>query len=605
MALRPDSPAVGTVSQPGSPDQPGEAGGGRRLAWWRLRSWKTDLDLLTRLRDGLRALPDEVDDGQPGAAQRYRGGGHPAAAPVALADAPAPTSTSAPTSTPVSAAAASAPARPEVILPEIPPVPGSAPPGGLALPPPPCGPALPPPPCGLASPPPLPGEPQQAGAGEPGGPPGAGHPDASSLGPGGQGPESADVPAGQDPAPVSLVKLVSPAGPAGPAVAGEDPVAAICAIQETFARMVAAGDDAAAYFYGWLFSHQPRLRLLFPPAMDEQRDRLLTALARIVEGMSTPEEMAVYLGQLGRDHRKYSVQPEMYEVVGNALIATLRAFAGGAFTPAAEEAWIQAYSAASAIMIRAAEEASATAPAYWSAELVESEQRAAGIAVLTVAPDQELRYAPGQHITVQTPRWPNVWRPYSIACTERDDGLIKLHVKAVPGGWVSNALVHHTVPGDELILGPPLGTMTLQHAAGRDVLCVAGGTGLSPLKAITEQVIKESATGARRKVFLFYGARRREELYDLRDLWRLADAYDGLELTPVTSDDPAFDGMQGNVGRVAARYMPHAECETYLSGPAAMVRDSLRALSRAGIPRERIHFDDALLAGHKRVGSGT
>jgi NAD(P)H-flavin reductase len=389
------------------------------------------------------------------------------------------------------------------------------------------------------------------------------------------------------------------------AAAADDPAPAMAAIQETFARMVAAGDDAGAYFYGWLFSHRPKLRLLFPPAMDEQRDRLLVALTRIVDSMSTPEEMAAYLAQLGRDHRKYSVEPDMYEAVGRALIATLRAFSAGAFTPAAEEAWIQAYSAASAIMIRSAEEASATTPAYWTAELVEREQRAPGIAVLTIAPDQELPFAPGQHITLQTPRWPHVWRPYSIACTERDDGLIKLHVKAIPGGWVSSALVHHTEPGDELILGPPLGTMTLQQAGDRDVLCVAGGTGLSPLKAITEQVIKESATGLRRKIYLFYGARRRAELYDLRDLWRLADAYDGLVMTPVTSDDPAFDGMQGNVGRVAARYMPHRECEAYLSGPPAMVRDSLRALSKAGIPRDRIHFDDSLLAGRKRLGSGT
>jgi NAD(P)H-flavin reductase len=139
----------------------------------------------------------------------------------------------------------------------------------------------------------------------------------------------------------------------------------------------------------------------------------------------------------------------------------------------------------------------------------------------------------------------------------------------------------------------------------RDVLCVAGGTGLSPLKAIIEQVIKESAAGSRRQVFLFYGARRRSELYDLKDLWRLADAYDGFQLTPVTSDDPAFDGMQGNVGRVAARYMPHKECEAYVAGPVAMVRETIRVLGKAGIPRERLHFDDALLSERRRVGSGT
>ena len=83
------------------------------------------------------------------------------------------------------------------------------------------------------------------------------------------------------------------------------------------------------------------------------------------------------------------------------------------------------------------------------------------------------------------------------------------------------------------------------------------------------------------------------------------DAYPWLQLTPVTSDDPAFDGMQGNVGRVAARYMPHRECEAYVAGPADMVRETIRVLRRAGIPGERIHYDDALLAARPRVGSGT
>jgi NAD(P)H-flavin reductase len=339
--------------------------------------------------------------------------------------------------------------------------------------------------------------------------------------------------------------------------------------------------------------------------MDEQRDRLLAALTRIVESLSTPEEMASYLTQLGRDHRKFAVEASMYDVVGAALIKTLRAFSGDAFTAEAEAAWTGAYTAASAIMIRASEEDAVSAPAFWTAEVVEREERSHGITVLTVAPDRELRYRAGQHLTVQTPRWPRVWRPYSIACRPREDGLIRLHVRAVPGGWVSNALASHTQPGDELILGPPLGTMVLEHAGDRDLLCVAGGTGLSPLKAIAEQAIKEAGAGRNRKIFLFYGARRREELYDLRDLWRLVDAYDGLQLTPVTSDDPAFDGMQGNVGRVAARYVPHGDCEAYLSGPRSMVADTLRVLAKGGMAPERIHFDDALLASRKRVGSGT
>ena len=405
-----------------------------------------------------------------------------------------------------------------------------------------------------------------------------------------------------DPAPTDVepadaeraADAVAPPTEAGDALEmSTDP--AIASVRDTFAIVGAAGDDAAAYFYGWLFAGHPELRALFPTAMNEQRDRLFRALGRIVRSLSSPEELAAYLTQLGRDHRKYSVEPEMYDAVGDALMATLRAYAGPTFTPAAQEAWVQAYKAASSLMIDSANSDSLTAPPFWTAEVVGNEQRRPDISILTVASYLPLPYEPGQHLTVQTPRWPKVWRPYSIACRPREDGLLTFHIKAVPGGWVSSALVHHTEPGTELILGPALGTMTLRQAGGRDLLCVAGGTGLSPIKAIIEQAIRQS-TDCPRQIHLFYGARTREDLYDLPELWHLTDAYQGLQLTPVTSDDPAFDGMQGNVGRVAARYMPHRECEAYVAGPPAMVRETLGVLTKSGLPRERIHYDDALLA---------
>ncbi len=498
------SPASGTVAASALE----RAAERRALPWWRLRTWRKDLDALTRLRDGLRDMDLES----------------PAAAATTVPEAPAP-----PGSVPTS------PVRPS-----------AAPAGGPHL---------------RGTP-----EPAEGGtASDPGGAAVQHRPEAA---------------------------------------AGLHPDPAIVAIRDTFAHVANAGDGAVGYFYAWLFLRRPELRELFPPAMNEQRDRLFAALSRIVESLSTPDEMASYLSQLGRDHRKYGVDPGMYDAVGDALIATLRAFAESAFTPAAEEAWTQTYAAAAALMIRAAEDDASVAPASWTAEVVQVENRGRDIAMVTLAPDRVLPYQPGQHLTLQTPRWPHVWRPYSIACHPRDDGLITLHVKAVPGGWVSNALVHYTEPGDELILGPALGTMTLAHAQGRDLLCIAGGTGLAPIKAIVEQVVRDSAARPR-QTFLFYGARKRDELYDIKDLWRLSDAYHGLQLTPVTSEDPAFSGMQGNVSRVAARYLPHPDCEAYVAGPAAMVREAIRVLTKAGIPRERIHYDDALLAARSRLGGGT
>jgi NAD(P)H-flavin reductase len=363
-------------------------------------------------------------------------------------------------------------------------------------------------------------------------------------------------------------------------------------------------DKATNYFYSCLFVAHPELRQMFPPAMDEQRDRLFRAIRKIVDTMSTPAELADYLAQLGRDHRKYGVTPQMYGALGEAFNQALRRYAGAVFTPAAEEAWTQAYLAASSIMIRAAE--SDPGPASVTGYVIEHSYRGNGIATMTVAPAGPLPYLAGQHVTIEHPRWPRVWRPYSIANRPRDDGMLTFHVRAVSGGWVSSSLVHYTSPGMQLTLGPALGGMTLGRAASRDLVCIAGGTGLSPVKAIVEQAVRDSLSrGEARSVHLYCGARHREELYDLEGLWKISDAYPGLIVTPVTSDDVLFEGMQGNVGRVAARYLPHGDCEVYVAGPEKMVRETIILLAAAGVPPDRVHYDDALLAGRERVGSGT
>jgi NAD(P)H-flavin reductase len=49
--------------------------------------------------------------------------------------------------------------------------------------------------------------------------------------------------------------------------------------------------------------------------------------------------------------------------------------------------------------------------------------------------------------------------------------------------------------------------------------------------------------------------------------------------------------------------MPHTCCDAYVAGPPEMVRETIRLLARAGLKNERIHFDDALLAGKLRTGA--
>jgi NAD(P)H-flavin reductase len=240
-------------------------------------------------------------------------------------------------------------------------------------------------------------------------------------------------------------------------------------------------------------------------------------------------------------------------------------------------------------MIEAARRDAEETPAWWIATVTRTELRGPDIAVLTLQPEQPLSYLPGQHVSVQTPRWPRLWRTYSIANTPHPDGLLRLHVRAVGGGLVSSVLVHQVRAGDPLVLGAPAGTMTADMRSSRDVLCLAGGTGLAPLKAIVEGIIG-APSPRHREIVLYHGARRHQDLYDLAELREMELAYPWLQVIPAVADEPARDVMSGTVPELAAK-ATFAERDIYISGPDHMIVKTARVLKERGAQDHLIHYD--------------
>ena len=60
-----------------------------------------------------------------------------------------------------------------------------------------------------------------------------------------------------------------------------------------------------------------------------------------------------------------------------------------------------------------------------------------------------------------------------------------------------------------MLLGPARGAMVVDHSSARDILCIAGGTGFAPMKAIIEGLGARPGGQAARRIRLFAGARRR------------------------------------------------------------------------------------------------
>jgi NAD(P)H-flavin reductase len=373
--------------------------------------------------------------------------------------------------------------------------------------------------------------------------------------------------------------------------AAEIPGRQVRLVKESFAAIETRGQQAMEYFYARLFVQNPELRSMFPLAMSTHRQRVFDALAAMIWSVDSPGELADQVGQLARDHRKFGVKDKHCEAFFGALLATIRQFSAGAWDAETAAAWETALGCISTGMRTAAAKDAETSPPWWVGEIIQHDRRGPDLAVLTIRPDQPLPYLPGQYVSVQVARWPRIWRSFSIANAPRASGLIDLHVRAVPGGMVSTALVQYAQAGDSLLLGPAEGTMTISaDDPGPDLLCIAGGTGLAPVKALIEGVIAAGGQRPRRRITLFAGARSADDLYDAADLARLEASYPLLTVIPAVAEGRDWDGLTGPLPDIVRQHATCEDREVFVSGPSRMVREVLRILARR-VSGEHIHYD--------------
>jgi len=354
-------------------------------------------------------------------------------------------------------------------------------------------------------------------------------------------------------------------------------------MRANFAKAAATGDEAPLYFYSHLFLTHPETRELFPVSMAHQRDRLFAALGDVIARVDDLEALVPVLRQLGRDHRKFGTVAAHYPAVGSSLLATLEHFDDG-WSPELAKDWSEAYTLVAEVMITAAEEA-AEQPAWWDADVVGHDRRTFDVAVLQVRPRGRYDYAAGQSISLESELRPRLWRYYSPANAPRPDGLLELHVKARDGGPVSTALVRRVSVGDVLRLGPPVGHLALGSESDRDLLLVAGGMGLAPMKALVDQVARH---GPPRRVDLFVGFRTEDQVYDGTGLRQLQQDNPWLTVTVAVSDDKSSALEQGDIADVVMRAGPWLSREVFIAGPAPMVEDTVARLRQHGVPPHRM-----------------
>ncbi|GAA1460060.1 FAD-binding oxidoreductase [Williamsia maris] len=360
-------------------------------------------------------------------------------------------------------------------------------------------------------------------------------------------------------------------------------------------------DRFVSNFYTRLFSVRPDLRDLFPATMAHQRAALFGVLDHIFEVIPDPAghtDLIGFLGQLGHDHRKYGVSPEDYDVFFRSLLAEISSTLGEDFDPATSAITAQALLLATGVMRGAAE--SARGPATWQARVVEKYRLSRDLAVVRLVTDTPLTYMAGQYLEIQIPQWPRFWRHLSPSIPPNPSGELEFHVRAVPSGTVSASIVTETAVGDVWTLAQSHGTLAVEP--DRDVVLLAGGTGLAPLRSL---IIEMSRRVDSRPTHLFYGMRYPGELYDVGTLAQIAGTNPWLTVTVASEEttnpwwltrdiDFARLGMEHRIGTVAEVALAHgdwSEHQAIVAGSPEMVENTRRSLIIAGVPARRIQSD--------------
>ena len=216
---------------------------------------------------------------------------------------------------------------------------------------------------------------------------------------------------------------------------------------------------------------------------------------------------------------------------------------------------------------------------------------------LVVRTEGPARFEPGQYLSLFVPGLAAP-RCYSMANLANDDGDWELIVRRVPGGRATTAVFEALTVGDTVEVDGPYGLATLRTDAERDLVCVAGGSGLAPMLSIARGA---QAAGLldRHRLHFFYGARTPADVCGGSELEQLGGFGTSVLFHPVVST-PAdvhgqpWDGATGFVHETACAALADrlSDVEWYCAGPPPMTQALQQVLVVDHlVPVGQVHYD--------------
>ena len=190
-------------------------------------------------------------------------------------------------------------------------------------------------------------------------------------------------------------------------------------------------------------------------------------------------------------------------------------------------------------------------------------------------------------------------RAFSFATAPGDTDEIEMHVRLIPGGRFTPRVFTQMKEGERLRIEGPFGRFELREG-DRPILFVAGATGFAPVKSLLEHAFN---AGLKRRMMLYWGVRRREDLYMAELPQRWAREHPNFTFVPVLSEPQPSDRWDGRTGLVHEAILQDfpdlSGCEIYACGSVRMVETARPAFVAQGL-REDACFADAFFPAQSR-----
>ena len=201
--------------------------------------------------------------------------------------------------------------------------------------------------------------------------------------------------------------------------------------------------------------------------------------------------------------------------------------------------------------------------------------------ILRVPPNSEFKFVAGQHINLIDK---GIRRSYSLANAEQLDGNLEIQVKRVNQGLMSEYLFTSARENDLLRIEGPLGTFSYRVDDSENVILMATGTGIAPIKAIIESLKKSPDE---KMIYIVWGGRVLEDLYLDLGSSNLKHIF-----VPVLSREKIENYYLGYVqDAVLGLGLDLKKTTVYACGSEVMIKDAYNVLVQNGLRRNRFYSD--------------